>query len=331
MTSSLVARTRYPALVWAGVAIACGALVALLPVKMAGAVLVLAAFGIVFLVEPALALVLMLVVAPLKTLMATEGALPLPADVGQLSFVLTVGVWALWRVSVRRRDPLVWPRVLVPVSVILAGFTPSLLAASSTGAWLSEFVKWVEILTLVVIVFDLGQRGRWRWIAFGIVLAGVLQAMIGVYEYFGGSGAPHLWIANFQHFRAFGTFGQPNPFSAFMGLTLPLALGLAWGYGRAAVLGWRSRTRSAPDALLVPAGVALGYGVAAAILLFGLLVSWGRGAWLGFAAAATVMALFAPRRRLWGLLLLIGGTVVVGALWVGIWCHWASGCGSKAP
>ena len=313
MTNSLVPRIRYPALVWVGVAIGCGAMAALLPLKVAGGVLALAAFGMVFLVEPALALVVMLVVAPLKTLMATEGALPLPADVGQLSFALTAGVWALWRVSVRRNDPLVWPRVLVPLSVIVAGFAPSLLAASSTGAWLSEFVKWVEILVLVVIVFDLGQAGRWTWIAFGIVLAAVLQALIGLYEYFGGSGAPHLWIANFQHFRAFGTFGQPNPFSAFMGLTLPLALGLAWGYARTALPRWRAMS----DRWLAPAGLALGYSAAALILLFGLLVSWGRGAWLGFAAAATVMALFAPRRRLWGVLLLIGGLAVVVALWMG--------------
>ncbi len=301
---------------WAGLAVLAGLWVARVPVLVAGGGLVLAALGLLVIVEPALALVLMLGVAPLKTLFATEAPVALPADIGQISFALAVFAWMVWRVITRRWVPLPRSRVLAAVIGIMVAFSPSLFAAASTGAWLSEFLKWIEIALLVVIVLDLG-RDRWSWAAAGIVVAAALQALIGVYEYLGGSGAPHLWIANFQHFRAFGTFGQPNPFSAFMGLSLPLALGLAWGHAVRVGRIWRERGGLLPLAAWWEPGIlAAAYGLGGLLLFVGLIVSWGRGAWLGFGAAGVVMVFFAPRRRWQGVALLAAGGGLVGALWL---------------
>jgi putative inorganic carbon (HCO3(-)) transporter len=316
-----------------GLALLLGVLAARAPVMLSGG-LALAALLVVTLVEPALALVLMLSVAPLKTLIATEAPVAFPVDVGQMSFALVVGIWALWRVTQRPHAPLPRTRLYVPLTVIMLAFVPSLFSALSAAAWVAEYIKWIEIALLVLIVLDLRQR--WTWIAFGVVLAAVLQALIGLYEYRGGSGAPHLWIANFTHFRAFGTFGQPNPFSAFMGLTLPLSLGLVWGYGSEAFARFMSgRSKQRPDNLfkwrltghikqrpyrypewLVPLLVAGFYAGCALILLAGLIASWGRGAWLGFGMASMVMVLFAPRRRWIGVLLLVGGGTGFALLWV---------------
>jgi putative inorganic carbon (HCO3(-)) transporter len=284
----------------------------------------------VTLVEPALALVLMLSVAPLKTLIATEAPFAFPVDVGQMSFALVVGMWALWRVTQRPHAPLPRTRLYVPLAVIMLAFVPSLFSALSAAAWVAEYIKWIEIALLVPIVLDLRQR--WTWIAFGVVLAAVLQALIGLYEFRGGSGAPHLWIADYRYFRAFGTFGQPNPFSAFMGLTLPLSLGLAWGYWSEAFtqmsaqrpynpFKWRlngrgKRRRYSYPEWLVPVLLAGFYAGCALILLAGLIASWGRGAWLGFGVASVVMVLFAPRRRWIGVLLLAGGGMSLALLWV---------------
>ena len=243
------------AAVWGGLALAAGVLAGRLPVMASGGVLIAAVIVVAVLLEPALGLVLMLSLAPLKTLIATEAPLSLPIDIGQLALALAVATWAIWRITGRRWDPLPRTRLYLPLLAIMAAFSPSLSAAASTGAWLSEMLKWAEMLLLVGIVLDLAGEGRWAWIASGVVLAATLQAIIGLYEYFGGSGAPHLWIANFQHFRAFGTFGQPNPFSAFMGLSLPLALGLAWGYGVRALARWRERKGGQ---WVVPAAVSLG-------------------------------------------------------------------------
>ena len=58
--------------------------------------------------------------------------------------------------------------------------------------------------------------------------------------------------------------------------------------------------------------IALAYLVGAAIIGAGLLVSWSRGAWIGFVAAALVLILFAPRQRLIGIGLVV--LIVVGVL-----------------
>ena len=252
------------AAVWVGLALAAGVLAGRLPVMASGGALGAAVIIVAVLLEPALGLVLMLSLAPLKTLIATEAPLSLPIDIGQLALALAMAAWALWRITLRRWDPLPRTRLYLPLLAIMAAFSPSLIAAASTGAWLSEMLKWAEMLLLVGIVLDLAGEGRWAWIASGVVLAATLQAIIGLYEYYGGSGAPHLWIANFQHFRAFGTFGQPNPFSAFMGLSLPLALGLAWGYGMLALARWRERKGGQ---WVVPAAVSLGYAACSLLLL----------------------------------------------------------------
>lgn len=312
-------RLRSP---WAGLALVSGLLATWLPVTAAGGILGLAVLLAILLVEPALALILMLGVAPLKTLITTETSVALPADIGQITFALAVFVWMVRRAASQPHEPLPRTRFYIPLLIILAGFTPSLFSATSTAAWVSEAIKWIEMLLLIGIVLD--QSRRWEWIAGGIVLAGVLQAIIGLYEFYGGSGAAHLWIRGYQNFRAFGTFGQPNPFSAFMGLTLPLAAGLAYGYGRQGWKDWRWenggngggwRNWRNGDKKLLPLGATVVYGLSAAILLGGLVTSWGRGAWLGFGAAAGVMVFFAPRKR-WLAFLLLG---LAGTIGVGLW------------
>lgn len=297
---------------WGGAALILGAAAGLLPVPASAGLVVALVLALAVLVEPSLGLVVMLCVAPLKVLVETEAPLALPGDVGQWAFGVAVGAWAVWRASRATNRPLPRTRVVAALLVILLGFTPSLFAAASVSAWLAEALKWVEMIVLILIVVDLGERGRWVWIAFGIVLSAALQAAIGLYEYWGGSGAPHLWIAGYTRFRAFGTFGQPNPFSAFMGLSLPLALAMAWGSARLARNRWQAGDHRAARWPAAAAGVYSGAGL---LILGGLLASWGRGAWLGFAAALAVMAVFAPRRRAVGAGLLLGGAVLVGAVW----------------
>jgi len=138
-----------------------------------------------------------------------------------------------------------------------------------------------------------------------------VQALVGLYTFAGGSGAPHLWILDFQYFRAFGSFGQPNPFGAFMGLILPLAIGTTWGYiGRA----WQKHQLG--EQWQVTALVALAYGIMTIIILSALLASWSRGAWMGFAAAALVLIWLAPRRLWTGTLAVATVGLVAGGLWL---------------
>lgn len=307
------ARIPSPPLVWGALALGAGVGAAALPVEVSLGLLALAGLAVAIVIEPALGMVVMLCVAPLKVLVTTEVPLALPGDIGQWSLALALGAWALWRASRAASRPLPRTRVAAALLLILGGFVPSLFAAQSALIWLSEAAKWIAMLALVLVVLDLGERGRWTWLASGVVLAAALQAIIGLYEYQGGSGAPHLWIAGYTRFRAFGTFGQPNPFSAFMGLTLPLALGLGWGFARCAWGRWRAGDcREA----LPAAAAAAAYAGGALLIAGGLLTSWGRGAWLGAAAALGAMVVFAPRQRWHGAALLAAALTLAAGLWL---------------
>jgi putative inorganic carbon (hco3(-)) transporter len=292
---------------WLLIALLAGLLIALLPPIVSLSVLGVTALGILSLIDLRVALLVTLTVAPLKTLIETESRLSLPLDVGQLALAATLGIWLARSIAQHRCLNLIWTPIYVPIILFTLAASLSLWVALSPGSTLSELLKWVEILAVIALVVSLmGEHGP-DGIVAALIVAGAVQAIIGLYQFGGGSGAPHLWILDFRYFRAFGSFGQPNPFGAFMGLTLPIAISAAsgasaeaWTAYRADHLQWRAFAR--PLLFVVGAG----------IIGVGLLVSWSRGAWIGFAAAALALILFAPRRRVVGLGLV--GLVTVGAV-----------------
>lgn len=298
---------------WLGLAVVSGVLIATLPFTVSTALIGAGLLMILMFIEPSLALVMLMCVAPLKTLIETEATFNLPADPGQLALVVVVGIWGLRKIADREVFVHSAHQKSISLYIGLAIFWGATLLtlpnAYSLGHGISEWVKWAEIALLAYLVADFAEK-RWQWIVFGVLLAAVIQAIIGIYQFRGGSGAAHLWILDYRYFRAFGTFGQPNPFGALMGLTLPLALGTTWGY---LVSAWQHRQKSArwkTDVSLM--GI---YGVMAGIILAGLLVSWSRGAWIGFAAAVVVMIWLTPRKFWQGTLAM----AVVGGLFVGLW------------
>jgi O-antigen ligase len=256
------------------------------------------------LITPLAGAVALMILAPLRTLIATEAALALPLDIGQIALLVTLAAWLLRDLATRRRWPrLTWTPFLIPMLLFIAVVSLTAFSAHSMRLWLNEWLKWIQVLLLLLFVRAAGH-GAWRWLLAGLIASGAANALIGVYQFFGGSGALHLLIDD-RFFRAFGTFGQPNPFGGFMGLLAPLAAAAALG---GAYSFYRSRARR--DLLL--AGF---YAAATALLLVGLLMSWSRGAWLGFAAAAGVVIVLLPRRAWMGGLLLLAGASLLASLW----------------
>lgn len=299
-----------------------GALIALLPLETA-----LIAFGLTLLavlafIEPLGAVVVLLIVAPMKALIETEAGLSLPLDIGQIMLIVVFGAWLLNRLALRRRPAWRFSWVMVPLLLFIAVASLSLIDALSIGKGVAETLKWVEMLSLVVFSLAAYRRSDAQWLVFAIVVAGGVQAVVGIYEFLGGSGAEHLLILDGRFYRAFGTFGQPNPFGAFMGITLLLATGTAWGYAsrtwqriRQHSLGWRGMLAKDRHSDSIAAAF---YLMMTALLATGLLVSWSRGAWMGFTAAALVMVFFLPRS-------LHHGVILVAIIGVAVLLAWTSG------
>ena len=265
--------------------------------------------GTLFVITPLVAVIALLVLAPMRTLIATESTFPLPLDIGQLLFAILCLVWIIHKISKNKNTlRLVWSDVYTPLIgyVLITGLT--VFNAVSLGAWMTEWLKWLFMLLLVILVLDMGQNRRWQWIILALVLAGVANALVGIYIFFGGSGALHLLVNN-RFFRAFGTFGQPNPFGGFMGLIAPFAIMSTCGY---TVLLWR-RWISAKKISWMLFFVAGFYGISSILISAGLFLSWSRGAWLGFAVSVMVMLLASPRRLWQGLLLVV---MIIGLLFL---------------
>jgi putative inorganic carbon (HCO3(-)) transporter len=289
---------------WLSAAIITGLSVATLPIAIVimGGVVVF--FVLLSALTPLAALMFLLVLAPLRTLIATEAAFQLPLDIGQIGLMGFLSAWALHS-FVLRRTRLHWSAIYIPLIVFLIGAGLSAFTALSISAWINEWLKWLQMLALAVIVIHLLSGQRWQWLVGGLMIAGVANALIGLYEFFGGSGALHLLI-NDRFFRAFGTFGQPNPFGGFMGLLAPIAVMTTLGY---AIRFWKSRRN-------LDFGLLLFYLSASLLLFAGIIISWSRGAWLGVVVSLTVMFMALPRKTIRGVGLSCASILLISILWM---------------
>ena len=176
------------------------------------------------------------------------------------------------------------------------------------GAWLTEWLKWLSVLLLIAVCLDLG---KWEWLVFVLVLAGAANALIGIYEFFGGSGALVLLVPG-GFFRAFGTFGQPNPFGGFMGLLAPISLMAALGHGLRLWHTYRARQSISPTSF----ALSIFYLLATGLLIIGVIFSWSRGSWLGFAASMAAILLAIPRRWWYGVAPLVFAALIILIFWL---------------
>jgi hypothetical protein len=315
---------RHPALLWLLAALAAGLVLARLPFG-GGAILVLSLVLLAAAIaEPAMALGLAVLLGPLKALVefsqsgitADTGdlfrALPgfvqqlllsVPSDLGQVFFILALGGW-LARGLAQRHLRLPWLPLLLPLAVFIGIGLASLVGAPAPDEGLKEVLKWVQIAVVLYIVTSESGRGRAAWLIVALLAAGAAQALLGYWQYdLRGAGPGHFAILG-NHWRAYGTFEQPNPFGGFLGLLWPVAASLAAAAG---VRFWR--TRRWRDVLITWL-----LGAAAILMLLGLYVSFSRGAWLGAAAAALAMGSVLPRRWWRGLALVAAGLLLFAAL-----------------
>jgi len=294
-----------------------------------------AAVVVVSLAEPLLGIGVALLVGPLRAWLeiARPGIAP---HAGQMVLGLALGAW-IARGLLCRDLRLRLPPLLLPLACFL--FVALVSLWDPVDLWIGtlEFVKWLQVLLVAMVVVDRcarrpgdgtrvradrghatravpgptaaggdddGGRGRVLVIVAGLAAGGLSQALIGVWQ-FGLRGDGVEAFAIYERFyRAYGTFQQPNPYAGLLGLVGAVLVGLAAG---TFVDSWQSsacrrRALTQLAAIAVPAG----------LIVAGLVASWSRGGWMGFGAAMMVLVVLLPRRSWWGLLLVVA-VVAVGA------------------
>ena len=308
-----------------------GLLFALFPVRVAFALVVGTAVILLILIQPLFGLALALLTGPLGALEQLLSGI-ISIDSSQFLLLLTVMSW-IGRGLVRRRIEI--PRTFLNLPLLLficIGYI-SLLDTVSITMGLKELLKWLEIAVIMLMVLDLGREGARRgngaqnrsllggpprtiWIVGMLLLAGLSQALIGIWQFGLREDGPEHFLILSRYYRAYGTYEQPNPFGGFMNLTVLLALGILAGLLTAWWLWLRHRSMEIENPKTLFPGwrvliLTIAVAVIAALTVIALLFSWSRGAWLGFGVGLAAMALFWPRKRIYGVLLLVFALILV--------------------
>ncbi len=258
-------------------------------------------------------------------------ALPqVPALIGQSVFLLTVGIWIV-RGLLRRDLHIPLPPLLLPLLGFMGVVLLSLWQPADVWLGFLEWGKWGQILVMFLLVYDrmcgVGGRKRVILVLTLLVSVAVFQALLGLWQSGISEDTPEPFAINERFFRAFGTFEQPNPYAGFLGLIGALPAGLV------AVAVWEWITNyelritnhePRPQSLIPNPKLPITdyklpitnrrFGLllfALVAIVAGLLASWSRGGWMGFAAALLAIVAALPRRSLWGgvlvIVLLLGG------------------------
>lgn len=309
---------RGPSLAVAALAIAL--MIARLPLPATTALLGSVALAVLVLRWPLAGLGLALLLGPFGALEAIILGNP-PIDSGQLMLALTVGAWLAASLARRRlwlaRTPINWP-----LALFLLVTAVTLLGAPSLPLGVRELLKWVQVGLIVLLVVDVATDGgrnvrrlpaTARWLLGFILLAGLVQAVVGVWQFAPRGTGPEHFLVLGRFYRAYGTFEQPNPFGGYMNLVALPALGIAWGLLAARFSRREQTVKDDYSMILSPAwGWLPAAALVGAVASLALVFSWSRGAWLGFIAGLAVLVAFSARRLWLGVGLLVVGAVVVG-------------------
>jgi len=271
--------------------------------------------GVATLIEPLVGLAAALFLGPLWAYLRAEVP-QVPAQIAQVFVALTLAAW-LARGLARRNLRVPRSPLLLPLVAFLGAALLSLWDAVELPVYgVPELIKWVQILLLFLFVSDTLAAGmetrptsrRLPWLLGALLVTGIFQAGVGMWQFgLRGEGPDHFAISTLgdRFYRAYGTFEQPNPYAGYLGLMLPLALGVLWGWGGKRVKESKWESHPLLPHLLI-------YSIPPVAIFAALAMSWSRGAWLGFGAAVLVMAVALPRKTGWGLLLVVA--LVVGGL-----------------
>ncbi|HLY65964.1 MAG TPA: O-antigen ligase family protein, partial [Chloroflexota bacterium] len=259
---------------------------------------VLGAIGLlVVFVRPEIGLYLLAFSVPFQSLRG--------ADPTEVKITVTEGVVAVAMAAFLMRQLAVergtWRSgpLMVPMAVFVGAMLLSVFKAENQLESLKELVKWLEFITIYWAAINLLRTPKKLGWFLACLTTGVLaETAIGAVQVLLRLG-PSQFLIGGVILRAYGTFGQPNPFAGYLNLTLPVLVGIGlFAPGR----GLRFFTWLAA------------FGVAGV-----MITTLSRGAWLGFGTALLVIGLVASKRlKVWIWLGLLAIAIVILAAVFGI-------------
>ncbi len=246
---------------------------------------------------------------------------PSEITVTQMLFVVVLGIWWGW-MALRGDRRLVITPVAVGLLFFLASTLPSLWATTSLSESLAEISRWlVTILAYVITVNSVQTRREMNILISVMLIAGMSEAVLGLGQAYSGLGPSSFNVGGLLT-RAYGTIGAPNSFAGYIDLSLPLALALSvylWGK-------WVSARNAAPfltkrdfrsiEKLRAPVLMSLVF----VTLLWTVITSLSRGAWVGLSFGVLAMVLALGKRAsaaitaIFGLVAAVLGLNAVGSL-----------------
>lgn len=247
------------------------------------------------LIRPALGLGLIAVTIPVQeavTIAIGPGSMTL-TRLALLPFLAGWGIrWLNRDAAIRLTPPIVaW-------FLLLAALVVSFPAAIDRVAWAEEVYRWSAAFALYVVAADVMKRAEdCVPLIIGSASGIILASLAGLWQIATAAG-PASFQANGLT-RVYAFFGEPNPFAAYLEMTLPLliAISLPWVITRRPGLFDRTGT------LLLASIAAVGSLM--------LLLTQSRGGYLGFGAALVAIGLLSgPRSRL----LTLAGLLVIALL-----------------
>lgn len=252
------------------------------------ALVVLSVVGFAVCLEPKIAYLLLPVTVP----WGSEFTLPVgpapisPSDVAVAALALG---WVVGMCRVRRVE-LLQNRWTLSLVLMLIVMLLSVTQAASVVQSVKELVKWLEVLVAVLLAptFLRSERDLWMVLAT-TVGAAVVESWLGIVQFIFQVG-PKNFVIGHHFMRAYGSFGQPNPFAGYLNMVLALAVAAAWVTHH-----WVFR-------------------LAAAFIGLGCVLSLSRSAWAAGVLGLVAVALcFAPRLRPLVPMATLGG-LVLGSL-----------------
>ncbi|MFQ3632848.1 O-antigen ligase family protein [Roseiflexus sp.] len=291
LTISQSPSSRTMITVWM-VAVALGALLALIPLEtlalLAGAALAL----VLALAHPVLAVGMAVLSVPVQELVVLPGGL----SVTQAAVLLTLGVWVLHTLARAEQRMLPADLLLLWGGLLFALLLSASITPYSRTEALRETSRWVVAAVVWMVAASTITR-RWHviYLLACLLLAPAVCAGIGIVQFAVGDGPPSFRIApDLPYVRAYGTIGQPNSFAGYLNMAWPLAFALAMVSTGSA---WRSRGQHRLTIVSRWILAIILWSITGVVLL-ALLASFSRGAWIGAAIGALGMALGLGRRAL---------------------------------